>query len=184
MNIAVYLGSCEGKKDIFRQTAQELGAWIGRNDHILIYGGSDMGLMGVLADAVLAEQGKVIGVEPRFFVEDEIQHCGITELIVTETMAERKQKMIELADAFVAFPGGIGTLEEIAEVMTLSKIGRITKPFCFLNIDGYYEPFRKFLLYMVQEGFLEDEWAKSLHFVNSVEETALFLEADFLCTEV
>ena len=176
MNIAVYLGSGEGKREVFRQAAQELGAWIGRNKHTLIYGGSDMGLMGVLANAVLAKQGKVIGVEPRFFVEKEIQHSGISELIVTETMSERKQKMIELADAFVAFPGGIGTLEEIAEVMTLSKLGRLAKPFCFLNIDGYYEPFRGFLAHMVKEGFLESDWAENLHFANSVEEMALLLE--------
>ena len=113
MNIAVYIGSDEGKKDIYRQAAQELGLWIGRNGHTLIYGGSAMGLMGVLANAVLAEQGKVIGVEPQFFVEEEVQHSGITALIVTETMSERKQKMMELADSFIAFPGGIGTLEEI-----------------------------------------------------------------------
>lgn len=170
MNIAVYLGSGEGKREIFRQAAQELGAWIGRNGHVLIYGGSDMGLMGVLANAVLAEQGKVIGVEPRFFVEEKVQHSGITELIVTETMAERKQKMMELADAFVAFPGGIGTLEEIAEVMTLSKLGRITKPFCFLNIDGYYEPFRNFLTHMAQEGFWENEWANAVCFAKTVDD--------------
>ena len=157
MNIAVYLGSGESKRAIFRQRAQELGTWIGRNNHVLIYGGSDMGLMGVLANAVLAAKGKVIGVEPRFLVEEEIQHNGLTELIITEAMAERKQKMIELADAFVAFPGGIGTVEEITEVMTLAKLGRLTKPFCFLNVDGYYEPFRKFLGVMVKEGFLEGE---------------------------
>ena len=176
MNIAVYLGSGEGKKEIFRQAARELGEWIGRTGHILIYGGSDMGLMGVLADAVLAERGEVIGVEPRFFVEEEIQHSGITKLIVTETMSERKQKIMELADAFVAFPGGIGTLEEIAEVMTLSKLGRLNKPFCFLNIDGYYAPFRKFLAHMAAECFLEKEWAENLRFTASIMETTLFLE--------
>ena len=175
MNIAVYLGSGESKREIFRQASRELGAWIGDNGYTLIYGGSDMGLMGILADAVLAAKGKVIGVEPRFFVEEEIQHRGITELIVTETMAERKQKMIELGDVFVAFPGGIGTLEEIAEVMTLSKIGRLSKPFCFLNIDGYYEPFRKFLEHMSAEGFLERDWLETVCFASSVRELPSFL---------
>lgn len=170
MNIAVYLGSGESKRAIFRQAAQELGAWIGENGHTLIYGGSDMGLMGVLADAVLKTKGKVIGVEPRFFVEEEVQHSGLTELIVTEAMAERKQKMMELADAFVAFPGGIVTLEEIAEVMTLSKLGRLNKPLYFLNIDGYYEPFRAFLNHMVAEGFLDEEWAKAVCFAKTVED--------------
>lgn len=172
MNITVYLGSSEGIRPVFRQAAQELGEWIGRNGHTLIYGGSEMGLMGVLADAVIKEGGKVIGVEPRFFVEEEVQHKGITELIVTETMAERKQKMIELGDAFIAFPGGLGTLEEITEVITLCKLRRIEKPFCLLNIDGYYEPLRKLLFHMVEEGFLERGWAESVRFADSVGEVA------------
>ena len=170
MNITVYLGSYEGKREIFRHTVQELGAWIGRFGHTLIYGGSNVGLMGILADAVLENNGKVIGVEPRFFVEDEIQHLGITKLIVTETMSERKQKMIELGDVFVAFPGGIGTLEEITEVMVLSKIKQIEKSFCLLNIDGYYEPFRAFLKHMANEGFLETEWLENLFFADSIKE--------------
>lgn len=173
MNITVYLGSSEGNRPIFRQAARELGEWIGRNGHTLIYGGSEMGLMGVLADAVIHEGGKVIGVEPRFFVEEEVQHKGITELIVTETMAERKQKMIELGDAFIAFPGGLGTLEEITEVMTLCKLRRIEKPFCLLNIDGYYEPLCKLLFHMVNEGFLENGWAEDVHFADSVKEMSL-----------
>ena len=176
MNITVYLGSGEGKREIFRQAAWELGAWIGKNGHTLIYGGSDMGLMGVLADAVIENKGKVIGVEPKFFVEDEMQHLGITELIVTETMSERKQRMMEMGEVFVTFPGGIGTLEEIAEVMTLSKIGQLKKPFCFLNIDGYYEPFREFLAHMVREGFLEGEWTEELLFVDSVKDMAEILK--------
>lgn len=175
MNITVYLGSAAGNRAVFRQAAQELGAWIGRSGHTLIYGGSDVGLMGVLADAVLAANGRVIGVEPRFFVEEEIQHLGVTEFIVTETMSERKQKMIELGDVFVAFPGGIGTLEEISEVMVLSKIQRIEQPFCFLNIDGYYEPLRELLRHMAREGFLEDDWLQSVRFVDSVADVATLI---------
>lgn len=178
MNITVYLGSSEGKRPVFRQTAQELGEWIGSNGHTLIYGGSEMGLMGVLADAVIKEGGKVIGVEPRFFVEEEVQHKGITELIVTETMAERKQKMIELGDAFIAFPGGLGTLEEITEVMTLCKLRQIDKPFCLLNIDDYYEPLSKLLFHMVNEGFLEKSWAEGVHFAESVKEMSLSIIGD------
>jgi len=134
----------------------------------LIYGGSRLGLMGVLADTVLAGGGRVIGVEPEFFVEKEVQHPAIHQLIVTETMAERKQRMISLGDAFVAFPGGIGTLEEIVEVMVLAKLGRLEKPFCLLNLDGYYEPFRDCLLHMAAEGFLEEDWVRRLHFPDTI----------------
>ena len=170
MNIAVYLGSSEGKRPVFRKAAEDLGAWIGTSGHTLVYGGSRVGLMGVLADAVLERGGKVIGIEPEFFVEGEIQHEGITRLIVTETMSERKQRMMELGDAFIAFPGGIGTLEEITEVMTLSKIGRLDKPFCFLNVDGYYDLLRRLLMHMVAEGFLEEPWAKDIVFAETIRE--------------
>lgn len=170
MKITVYLGSSMGKRPVFRQAATELGEWIGRTGHTLIYGGSRVGLMGVLADAVIGAGGKVIGVEPGFFVDGQVQHPGITQLIITKTMAERKQKMLELGDAFIAFPGGIGTLEEMAEMMTLVKIGQLDKPFCFLNIDGYYEPFRDFLMHMVAEGFLEGPWAKGVFFADGVKE--------------
>lgn len=176
MNIAVYLGSSEGKRPVFRRAAEELGVWIGDSGHTLVYGGSRVGLMGVLADAVLGRGGTVIGIEPGFFVEGEIQHEGITRLIVTETMSERKQRMMEMGDAFVAFPGGIGTLEEIAEVMTLSKIGRLDKPFCFLNVDGYYEPLRRLLMHMAKEGFLEEPWARGLIFAETIREMGEALE--------
>ena len=176
MNITVYLGSSDGARTVYRRAAEDFGAWIGRSGHTLIYGGSRVGLMGVLADAVLVHNGKVIGVEPRFFVEEEVQHSGITELIVTESMAERKQKMMEMGDAFIAFPGGIGTLEEISEVMTLAKLGRLDGRFCFLNLEGYYEPFRRFLLHMTREGFLEREWAEQICFADTIEETASYLE--------
>ena len=114
MKITVYLGASEGNDPALKTAVQELGRWIGQSGNALVYGGSRSGLMGLLADSVLAAGGQVTGVEPRFFVEQELQHNGLTELIVTENMAQRKAKMIELGDAFVAFPGGTGTLEEIA----------------------------------------------------------------------
>ena len=127
-----------------------------------------MGVMGVLADTVLHAGGKVIGVELEFFVEEEVQHKGITEFFVTKTMGERKQKIMELDDFFVAFPGGIGTLEDIAEVMTFAKIGQLNKPFCFLNIGGYYESLRALLAHMAREGFLEEYFLKGLVFAESI----------------
>ena len=118
MNITVYLGASEGSDPRLREAVEELGAWIGASGNALVYGGSKSGLMGAIADSVLKAGGEVTGVEPRFFVEHELQHNGLTRLIVTEDMTQRKSKMIELGDAFIAFPGGTGTLEEIAEVIS------------------------------------------------------------------
>ena len=105
MNITVYLGANEGNDPALREAVQELGTWIGTSGNALVYGGSRSGLMGAIADSVLRSGGEVTGVEPRCFIESEFQHDGLTELIVTEDMAERKRKMIELGDAFIAFPG-------------------------------------------------------------------------------
>ena len=113
MNITVYLGANEGNDPNLRSAVPQLGEWIGQSGNTLIYGGSKSGLMGAAADSVLNAGGEVIGVEPQFFIESEFQHDGLTELIVTKDMSERKNKMIELGDAFIAFPGGTGTLEEI-----------------------------------------------------------------------
>ena len=172
MNITVYLGSNDGSQPIYRQEAKKLGEWLGKSGHTLIYGGSRVGLMGVLAEAALKNGGRVIGVEPRFFVENEIQHHGLTKLIITETMAERKQKMIAMGEAFLAFPGGIGTLEEMSEVMSLVKLKRLNKPFCFLNFSGYYEPLRQFFQHMAREGFVDSGWANGICFAESIEEMA------------
>ena len=114
MNITVYLGANEGNATHLKKEVKELGKWIGESGNSLVYGGSKSGLMGILADSVLLAGGRVTGVEPVFFVESEYQHEGIHELIVTKDMPERKAKMIELGDAFIAFPGGTGTLEEIS----------------------------------------------------------------------
>ena len=113
MNITVYLGANEGNNPSLKRAVKELGTWIGKSGNALIYGGSKSGLMGALADSVLNAGGNVTGVEPQFFIENEFQHEGITKLIVTKDMSERKNKMIELGNAFIAFPGGTGTLEEI-----------------------------------------------------------------------
>ena len=115
MNITVYLGASNGNDQNLILAARKLGKWIGENGHTLVYGGSKCGLMGELAESVLKAKGKVIGVEPQFFIDAGFDYPKITQLIVTQDMSERKTKMIELGDAFIAFPGGTGTLEEITE---------------------------------------------------------------------
>ena len=174
MNITVYLGSALGNDPKYVREVIRLGTWIGESGHRLIYGGSRIGLMGELAEAVLVAGGEVIGVEPGFFVNSCLQHDGIHELIVTETMAERKAKMIALGDAYIAFPGGTGTLEEIAEVMSQIRLGHNDKPCLVLNLDGFYEPLRMMLDTMVREDFLDHDSRRRFLFVRDVDEIAQY----------
>ena len=176
MNITVYLGSAEGKDPKYLREVIRLGTWIGKCGHRLIYGGSRVGLMGELAEAVLQSGGEVIGVEPSFFVESCLQHDGIHELIVTDTMAERKAEMIARGDAYIAFPGGTGTLEEISEVMSQVRLGHNDKPCIIMNLDGYYEPLRNMLDLMVREGFLDEESRSRFLFVPDTDALAGILE--------
>ena len=178
MNITVYLGSSEGKNPRFMALAHELGAWIGKNGHTLIYGGSKAGLMGVLAHGALEQHGRVIGVEPRLFIEKAAQEEKLTELIVTEDMTQRKLKLQELGDVFLAFPGGVGTLEEISQVLCWNRLGLLPKPFAFLNYENYYAPLRTFLTQtMPAQGFVEKDWTTAIPFLNNIEETAAFITA-------
>ena len=176
MNITVYLGSAAGNDPKYVKEVIRLGTWIGASGHRLIYGGSRIGLMGELAEAVLQAGGEVIGIEPGFFVSSCLQHEGITELIVTETMAERKAKLIEYGDAYIAFPGGTGTLEEISEVMSQIRLGHNESPCLILNLDGYYEPLRQMLDTMVRNGFLDQESRNRFLFVPDTEGIAEALQ--------
>ena len=176
MNITVYLGARTGNRDVYRSYAYELGSWIACHGHTLIYGGSRTGLMGKLADGVLDHGGRVIGVEPQFFMEEELQHEGLTELIVTKDMASRKKKMMEMGDIFLAFPGGIGTLEEISEVMSQIKLGLLPGRFAFLDFDGYYQPMKALLLHMADEGFVDKDWVKQIAFISSLDDPGAFLD--------
>ena len=164
MNITVYLGANEGNDPAFRRAVQELGRWIGASGNALVYGGSKAGLMGLLAESVLAEGGDVTGVEPQFFVDEELQLDGLTELIVTRDMTERKNKMIELGDAFIAFPGGTGTLEEIAEVMSKVSLNQLNAPCILYNLNGYYDSLQQLLLQMIEKGLSTPERQSGISF--------------------
>lgn len=176
MNIAVYCGSSSAKNPHFTECARELGEWIARNGHTLVYGGSSIGLMGVVSRAALDAGGKVYGVEPRFFIEAGVAQHDLTHLYVTDDMTQRKAKMIELADTFVAIPGGVGTLEEISEIFSRIRLG-LGPDECFLmNIDGFYNPLRDLLRSMFDQGFLSQVDIDRIHFPQSVEEFAGMLE--------
>jgi uncharacterized protein (TIGR00730 family) len=157
-SICVYCGSSMGTDPEFEVAARETGELIARNGIRLVYGGATVGLMGVLADAALAAGGEVIGVTPRGLWTSEINHPGLTELIEVGSMHERKQRMFELADAFVALPGGLGTLEELAEMATWSQLGLHRKPITTLDVNGYWAGLHAFLRASAQAGLLKQRY--------------------------
>lgn len=170
MNITVYLGANEGKDPSLKTAVRELGTWIGESGSRLIYGGSKSGLMGELAESVLQAGGEVIGVEPQFFIDMEYQYDEITELIVTKDMTERKMKMIELGDVFIAFPGGTGTLEEIAEVMSKVSLKHLTAPCILYNLNDYYDGLQTLLRHMTEMGLSSPERQEGIYFAKALSE--------------
>lgn len=170
MNITVYLGASEGNDPCLRKAVEELGTWIGNSGNALIYGGSKGGLMGALADSVLKAGGNVTGVEPNFFIENEYQHDGLTKLIVTKDMTERKSKMIELGEAFIAFPGGTGTLEEIAEVMSKVSLKHLDAPCILYNLNGYYDDLKSLLNHMIEKELSSKERQEGIYFAHNLDD--------------
>lgn len=156
MNITVYCGAQTGQDPEFRKRAAELGTWMAENGHALVYGAGDVGMMGVISNAVMEAGGEVIGVTPEYFIFAEEIHKQIKDLRITEDLSERRKIMINEGDAFIALPGGTGTLDEISEVMSLKRLGRLgseVRPVMIYNINGYYDHFLRFLDRMTAEGF-------------------------------
>jgi len=155
--MCVFCGSSKGHNEIYAAKAVELGSLLAGNNIELVYGGGNVGLMGVIADQVLLEGGKVTGVIPHFLFEWEVGHEGLTKLIKVDSMHERKLLMSEMADAFIAMPGGFGTLEELGEILTWTQLSIITKPVGVLNVNGFYDSLLNQMNHMVKEGFLKPE---------------------------
>ena len=155
-NVCVYCGSSAGRDPAYAEAARALGRALVARGLGLVYGGASVGVMGAVADAVLDLGGRAVGVIPEALVRKEIAHGGLTELVVTSSMHERKTRMAELSDAFVALPGGIGTLEEIFEVWTWGQLGLHAKPFGFLNVAGYWDGLVSFLDHAVRERFVRE----------------------------
>jgi uncharacterized protein (TIGR00730 family) len=153
-SLCVFTGSHPGHHEKFRAAAAALGEAMARREVGLVYGGGNCGLMGVVADAVLAGGGRVVGVIPHALLEREVAHRGLTELIVTPDMHSRKARMVGLADAFVALPGGYGTLDELFEVVTWSQLGIHKKPIGLLDVDGFWDGLVTFLAQVRTEGFI------------------------------
>ena len=172
MNITVYLGASEGNDPALREAVQALGTWIGTSGNTLVYGGSKTGLMGDLATSVLAAGGKAIGVEPQCFMDAGFQYDGLTELIVTEDIPARKRKMLELGEAFIAFPGGTGTLEEISEIMSMVSLGQTASPCIFYNLNGYFHVIKAVLLNMMEKGLSSEEKQHGIYFADDLAQIA------------
>ena len=170
MNITVYLGANKGNGPTLSKAVKELGTWIGTNKNTLIYGGSKSGLMGEIASSVLDAGGNVIGVEPQFFIDECLQLDGLTKLIVTKDMSERKNKMIELGDAFIGFPGGTGTLEEISEVMSKVSLKQLDAPCIIYNLNGFYDNLKALLNHMIDMGLSSKQRQEGIYFVENIEE--------------
>ena len=156
-SICVYCGSSSGNNPDYVQSANRLGQLLAEAGITLVYGGGTSGIMGTIARAVKSNGGKVVGIIPDFLIKKEARNKNddlFDEFIVTETMHQRKQLMFDRSDAFLALPGGIGTLEEIVEIMTWAQLGRHTKPIAFANIDGFYNPMIALLDHMARQGFI------------------------------
>ncbi len=152
--LAVYCGANTGQKPEFAETTIALGKAMAARDVELVYGGGRLGLMGIIADSVLAEGGRVHGVIPEMLKELEVAHTGVTELHIVPNMHERKAKMTDLTDAFVALPGGVGTMDELFEAWSWNALGYHNKPFAILNIAGYWDSMIDFLDTMTSQGFV------------------------------
>lgn len=167
--ICVYCGSKKGADPVFAEAARELGLLLGERGIGLVYGGASVGLMGIVANAVLEAGGEVVGVIPRFLADKEVAHHGVTQLHMVDGMHSRKALMADLADAFIALPGGLGTLEELFEMLTWGQLNMHAKPCGALNVENYYTPLARFLDQTVAAGFVRPEHRRLLTMDDSPE---------------
>lgn len=167
--LCVFCGSSSGHDSIHAQTAAWIGQSLAEQQIHLVYGGGNVGLMGILADAALAYGGRVTGIIPHFLAQWEVAHRNLSTLIFTETMHERKAQMAELADGFVALPGGFGTLDELFEILTWAQLRLHQKPIGLLNVGGYFDPLLTMIDTMVERGFLKSQNRDLLHVSTSFE---------------
>lgn len=161
-SICVFCGSSMGTKQAYRKGAVRLGEELLKRKVTLIYGGANVGLMKILAETMLDKGGEVIGIMPRLLVEKEVAHNGLTHMHIVESMSERKTMMVDMSDAFIVMPGGFGTLDEMAEVMTYNQLRLTDKPIGILNIAGFFDKLLSFFDHLTEEGFLRHEHRQNL----------------------
>ena len=168
MNVTVYLGAHEGNNPVYKQAVTELAIWIAENGHRLVYGGSNEGLMAVIADTVLEHGGEVTGIEAQMFVDKGVAHKNLTQLTIVPNITERRTRMIELGDVFIAFPGGTGTLEEISEVVSKVCLDQLAQPCIFYNLNGFYDDMKALLHRMIDDGFSTGERQHGIYFASDL----------------
>ena len=176
MRICVFCGSSMGFKNEYREAARELALFLAERKIGLVYGGANVGLMKILADTMLEKGVEVIGIMPQNLVRKEVAHVALTEMIVVETMAERKEKMVELSDGFITLPGGFGTLDELSEILTFNQLRIMDKPLGILNIEGYFDHLLYFFDHASAEGFVRKEHRNNLVVSDNI--TDLFNKMD------
>lgn len=179
MNITVYCGALTGANPEYAKKAKELGEWMAKNGHTLVYGAGDAGMMGAVSDGVMENGGVAIGVTPSFFIAAEVTRKDLTEVIVSNGMSDRREKMMELADAFISLPGGTGTLDELSETAALKRIGKlgeIDKPIMIYNIDGFYDRLLDFFDVILDNEFFRPEDRANIIEVRSIEDIARVIE--------
>ena len=174
--IAFYCGSANGHNLTYKSAIFEIVEQLAVRNISVVYGGGNIGLMGVLGDAATAHGLHITGIIPRSLVDREIAHPGLTELEVVDTMAQRKTRMEQLADTYIALPGGVGTLEELSEVLTLQQLGEITGPIVLYNIDGFWTPFVYTLQHMCDAGFINPKYIATLIVVDNPDDLFAALE--------
>ncbi|UYZ59453.1 LOG family protein [Hymenobacter latericus] len=176
-SIAVYCGSSAGTDARYREHATQVGQTFAQRGITLVYGGGNVGLMGAVADATMQRGGQAIGIIPGFLKDKEVAHLGLTQLEVVENMHQRKLRMAELAEGFIAMPGGFGTLEELFEVLTWGQLGLHRKPIGLLNVAGFYDALIHLLDHMVQQGLLRAENRRQLMVADNIEELLGHMQA-------
>ena len=174
--IALFFGSRTGNNEIYKKKTLEFSNWILENKYPIVYGGSSIGLMGILADNIIKHNGDIIGVMPKQLADKELSHKGVKNFYITKDMHERKKKIFDLADAFVALPGGAGTMDEIVEMITWSQIGIHNKPCAFYKINSYYDTLKSFLDHMTEEGFMFKEERDKILITDSLKEIKNHIE--------
>ncbi|PID88902.1 MAG: TIGR00730 family Rossman fold protein [Bacteroidia bacterium] len=178
-NICVFCGSSMGDSPVYVQAAKDLAQAIVNHGFNLVYGGADVGLMKVIADTVLGSRSKVIGIMPHLLIEKEVAHLHLDEMISVDSMAERKAKMLEISDAFVALPGGFGTIDEISEVLVMNQLDILNKPMALLNVNAYYDDFLAFCQHAQMTSFVRKEHVDRLIVSDNATELIQALQKPF-----
>lgn len=174
-SVCVFCGSRTGNHAVYSEAAEQLGTFLAANKMRLVFGGGHIGLMGVVADAVLAAGGNVMGVIPESLQQRELAHPGVSEMFVVDSMHTRKAMMASSADAFVALPGGLGTFEELCEILTWGQLRFHQKPVAILNINDYYRPLLEMIDHGITEGFMDHQHRQLFHVAHNIQELTAFL---------